>query len=111
MFDEKKISENFKTYEDGKQRRYNLLFAVNGGAFAIAKLFADSKSTAVLGNLTLQQLSLGMVMFSIVMIMDIFMFGVKMRKNYVKDAFHWQGKTVLLLIGLLICSGWFLVKG
>jgi hypothetical protein len=29
---------DFRAYEDGKHRRYELLFAVNGGAFAIAKL-------------------------------------------------------------------------
>ena len=28
------VSESFKAYEDGKHRRYSLLFAVNGGAFA-----------------------------------------------------------------------------
>lgn len=109
MFDEKKVSENFKTYEDGKHRRYNLLFTVNGGAFAIAKLFADAKAVNVLGNLTLHQLSTGMIMFTIIMMVDIFMFGEKMRKHHVKDAFGWQGKIVLLLIGLLIATGWFLV--
>jgi hypothetical protein len=31
-----------KVYEEGKQRRYNLLFAVNGGAFAVVQLLADS---------------------------------------------------------------------
>jgi hypothetical protein len=48
MPEEKKIPESFKAYEDGKHRRYNLLFAVNGGAFAVAKLFADEKAVAVL---------------------------------------------------------------
>jgi hypothetical protein len=43
MFEEKKISENFKAYENGKHRRYNLLFSVNSGAFAVAKLFTDPK--------------------------------------------------------------------
>ncbi len=35
MVEEKKISENFKAYEDGKHRRYNLLLTVNGGSFAL----------------------------------------------------------------------------
>lgn len=109
MSEEKKIPESFKAYEDGKHRRYNLLFAVNGGAFGIAKLFADDKAAAVLGNLTLRQLCFGMILFTIVMITDIFMFGEKMRTTFLPDAFGWQGKTVLILIGFLICAGWFLV--
>jgi hypothetical protein len=42
----------FKAYEDGKHRRCNLLFAVNGGAFTVAKLLGE-KGTAVVGNLNL----------------------------------------------------------
>ncbi len=107
--EEKLISENFKSYEDGKHRRYNLLFAVNGGAFAIVKLFAEKNAAAVLGHLSLRQLSIGMIVLTIVMVVDIFMFGEKMRIAYLRDAFGWQGKTVLVLIGTLICVGWFLV--
>jgi hypothetical protein len=50
-----------------------------------------------------------MIVFTIVMIVDIFMFGKKMRTTYLPDAFGWQGKTVLVLIGILICAGWILV--
>lgn len=106
---EVKIPESFRAYEDGKHRRYNLLFSVNGGAFAVAKLFAGDKAVAGLGNLTLHQLSLGMILITIVMIVDIFMFGQKMRTTYLPDAFGWQGKTVLVVIGIVICTGWFLV--
>jgi len=107
--EEKKVPESFKAYEDGKHRRYSLLFAVNGGAFAVAKLFADSHTSNVLGSLTLRQLSIGMILFTVVMVLDIYMFGEKMRTQYLPDTFSWQGKTVLLLLGLLICAGWFLV--
>lgn len=109
MSEKKEIPESFKAYEDGKHRRYNLLFAVSGGAFAVVKLFADDKAAAVLGNLTLCQLSFGMILFTIVMVTDIFMFGQKMRTTFLPDAFGWQGKTVLLLIGFQICAGWFLI--
>jgi len=37
------------------------------------------------------------------------MFGEKMRKTYLRDAFSWQGKTVLILIGAIMCAGWILV--
>ena len=108
MSEEKNVPESFRTYEDGKHRRYSLLFAVNGGAFAVAKLFAESK-VSVLGNLTLHELAVGMILFTVVMTVDIFMFGEKMRTTYSIDAFSWQGKTVLVMIGILICAGWFLV--
>jgi hypothetical protein len=107
--EEKKVPESFKSYEAGKHRRYNLLFAVNGGAFAIAKLFGEENAAAVLGNLSLRHLSLGMILFTIVMVVDIFMFGEKMRTTYLPGDFSWPGKIVLVLLGLLICAGWFLV--
>lgn len=109
--EEKKLPEAFKGYEDGKHRRYSLLFAVNGGAFAVAKLFATADTRSVLGDLTLRQLSLGMIAFTIVMVVDIYAFGYKMRKGYLPDAFGRAGKAVLLMIGFLICAGWFLVAG
>jgi purine-cytosine permease-like protein len=94
-----------------------LLFAVNGGAFAVAKLFADpkflcdGKIAPILGGLSLGRLSFGMILFTIVMVLDVFMFGEKMRKAYLPGAFGWPGKIVLLAIGMLICIGWFLVAG
>jgi hypothetical protein len=110
MNDEKKVPESFKTYEEGKHRRYTLLFAVNGGAFALAKFIADKdSSTASVGGLKLSYLCYGMALFTIVMSMDIFMFGQKMRRIYLPDAFGWQGKIVLMLIGALMCAGWVLV--
>jgi hypothetical protein len=110
MNDEKKVPESFKTYEEGKHRRYTLLFAVNGGAFALAQFIADKDpSTASLGGLKLSYLCYGMALFTIVMSMDIFMFGEKMRRIYLPDTFGWQGKIVLILIGALICAGWILV--
>ncbi|NJN80319.1 MAG: hypothetical protein HC797_07515 [Anaerolineales bacterium] len=109
MADKLTSVESFKIYEDGKHRRYQLLFGVNGGAFAIAKLFSDAEAVALLGNLTLSQLALGMLIFTVVMTADIFMFGEKMRQNYLKSLFGTQGKIVLFVIGFLICAGWFFV--
>ena len=103
------LVESFKIYEDGKHRRYSLLFGVNGGAFAVAKLFADPAAATLLGNLTLSQLAIGMVLFTIVMAIDIFTFGQKIRDNYLPDAFGRPGKVVLLLIAFLLCAGWYLV--
>ena len=104
--------EAFDLYENGKHRRYSLLFAVNGGAFAIAKLLAGGVASPemVLGGLRLWQLSLGMVLFTAVMVWDISEFGLKMRRTYLSDAFGPQGRIVLLLLGGLIGMGWILVS-
>jgi hypothetical protein len=102
------IKEAFELYESGKHRRYGLLFSVNGGAFAIAKLLADKPKELVLGDLSLSQLSLGMILFTAVMTVDIFAFGVKMQKTYLQDAFGPLGKVVLILLGVLLMLGWFL---
>lgn len=104
------LKEAFDLYENGKHRRYTLLFAVNGGAFAVAKLLAadPGKQGPVLGNLTLFELSMGMALFTVVMVVDIFAFGEKMRKTFLPSAFGLQGKSVLVLLGALQCLGWLL---
>ena len=100
----------YDLYENGKHRRYSLLFSVNGGAFAIAKLLTGEpgKDSVVLGHLSLPQLAIGMALFTILMVADIFMFGQKMRTGELPGAFGWQGKLVLFFLGLLLCAGWLL---
>lgn len=110
----------FKAYEEGKHRRYNLLFAVNGGAFAVAKLLGE-KSAAIAGGLTLDRLALGMVLFATVMCFDILSFGLKMRAEWMKSqpdpqqVSAWEGMfalpgwIVLAALWLLISGGWLLV--
>lgn len=105
--EEKPVPESFRYYEEGKHRRYSLLFAVNGGAFAVAKMFAEN--AALPGHLTITELSWGMIVFTVTMTWDIFVFGEKMRTTYLPSAFGLPGKAVLLVIGTLICAGWFLV--
>ena len=50
-----------------------------------------------------------MMLFTAAMIGDIFMFGLKMQKTYLADAFGRSGKFVLVLLGVLLMWGWFLV--
>ena len=118
MSNELSSADILRVYEEGKHRRYNLLFAVNGGAFAIANLFVDlhkpmavleGEPSAVLGELTLGQISLGMALFTIVMIVDIFFFGQSMRRR-MRELFGLQGKLVLTSIGWLIAAGWTVVS-
>src|SRR5215468_7469023 len=96
------LKDRMTLYEDGKHRRYSLLFAVNGGAFAVARLLTgDGKeSMRVLGRLTLPELSWGMILVTVILTADIYAFGFKMRKNFLPDAFGWPGKLVLVSVGL-----------
>ncbi len=70
------------TYIDGKMRRYSLLFTVNGGAFAIAKLLGEQQGGRVLGDLSLQAVAIGAVVFTCLMWLDIFFFGEMMRNQF-----------------------------
>jgi len=49
------------TYIDGKIKRYNLMFAVNGGIFALAKLISVPAESNPLGRLKLIHLSIGAI--------------------------------------------------
>jgi|GEM_PF-2315432 len=111
------LKDALQFYESGKHRRYSLLFAVNGGAFAIAELMGDDRK---LGGLTIELLSFGMFVLTIVLVWDIWIFGQRSRKNpYFSDIsaetapkpdlFGRVGKIVLGLIGLFLTTGWLLV--
>jgi hypothetical protein len=43
-------TDAFKAYEDGKHRRYGLLFSVNGGAVATAKLYGDPQTARAVSD-------------------------------------------------------------
>ncbi|HJP94029.1 MAG TPA: hypothetical protein VJ875_18870 [Pyrinomonadaceae bacterium] len=99
------------TYIDGKIKRYNLIFAVNGGAFALAKLL-DTKPGQILGQLTPQHLAIGAVAFTFLMWFDIWLWGENMRTGYFdgKEVFQWRGKAILSLLALLLIIGWLLAE-
>jgi hypothetical protein len=93
-------------YLEGKMKRYSLLFQVNGGAFAIAKLLDGPKPP---GGLGIAALSLGAVVFSVVMTADIWLWGASMRNTHGAKLFRPVGQAILLMIGALLCSAWVLV--
>ena len=113
-----KLPPYFKEYEDGKHRRYGLLFSVNGGAFAVAKVLFDPNAKTVLGALSLTQLAVGMILFTVVMVTDIFLFGRNLRSTLPCDPkdpastttelFAVRGQVVLALLGALLAAGWAL---
>lgn len=98
------------TYIDGKMKRYSLLFAVNGGAFAIAKLLGESQGKKVIGGLTLQALAVGAIIFTLLMWRDIYLFGEMMRTKFFGGTlvFEKGGKRILAALSLLLISGWLL---
>ena len=61
-----------RTYIDGKLKRLNLLFAVNGGAFAIAKLSLESKNGLLIPN---EYLAVGAILFTIIMVCDTWLWA------------------------------------
>src|SRR4030095_9556793 len=83
--EQKQVPDSFKEYEDGKHRRYSLLFAVNGGAFAIAKVLSEPKGVTVPQGLSLTNLAYGMMLFTVVMVVDIYLFGMHLRSTLPKD--------------------------
>lgn len=104
-------------YETGKGRRYNLLFAVNGGAFAILELIAGSGETVrsallesgvVLGDLRAWHLAVGMALFDLVMTVDLYAFGKDLHARSGEAVFRAAGRIVLVLIGLLLSTAWLL---
>lgn len=98
--------EDSQHYLDGKMKRYSLLFAVNGGAFAIAKLLDGPTPPR---GLTLAGLSVGAMVFTVIMTADIWLWGAAMRNQHGARIFRPVGQTILLMIGALLCSGWALI--
>jgi hypothetical protein len=110
-------------YEDGKHRRYSLLFAVNGAVAAIAKVAPHSAGADPVPSCFPDWLPdhwpfrLGMIAFTVLMSWDIWVFGKRIRAD-VGDAYgdSWSGifsrvgKFVLLVCCALIIAGWAFVK-
>jgi hypothetical protein len=71
-----------RTYIDGKMRRYGLLFSVNGGALAIAKLMADANTATLLGGLRITHVAVWAIIFTIVMVIDTWLFARMMKSKF-----------------------------
>jgi len=94
------------TYIDGKMKRYNLMFAVNGGTFALAKIFSESKYS--LGKLNLTHMAIGAVAFTFLMWFDIWLWGESIRIGHFAGGrvFQARGKAILSLLASLLILGW-----
>jgi hypothetical protein len=102
--------EALNAYVDGKMKRYTLLFAVNGGAFAVGQFLLNDDGTQLKAILPLRYLAEGAIVYTAIMTVDIWLFGQMMRERFVGDAaFTAAGKALLILIGILLMGGWLLI--
>ena len=102
--EEKPNLEALGTYIDGKLKRLNLLFAVNGGAFAIAKLALESKDGLLVPY---QYLAVGAILFTIIMVCDTWLWARMMKRTWLHTyGFTIWGKCILASLGLLIIAAW-----
>lgn len=110
---EAKSSINWKlieTYESGKSRRYNLLFAVNGGTFAIVSfLLAEVGSSTPFIEVFIPVMCLAFIWFSVCMTEDIKKFGCTMRKLDNREegkVFGNEGQSLLCQIKFILVLAW-----
>lgn len=97
----------FEAYESGKHRRYTLLFAGNGGAFAVVELLTTSKRATGTEALTVEEIACGMLLFTLIMCLDILAFGRKMRKAW-RDSLR-DKSSISMLDGLFALPGWLVL--
>jgi hypothetical protein len=103
--DREAAPDGFADYESGKRRRYDLLFAVNGGAFAVGTWLLKGEAGPAIrfGGLEQAHFGLGMAGFAAIMCLDLFAFGLKYRQF-----FGLPGKLVVLGLSTLLMTAWLL---
>jgi hypothetical protein len=95
-----------QTYIDGKLKRLNLLFLVNGGAFAIVELSVGDNSELI----PMKALATGAIVFTTVMVCDTWLWAQMMKDRFLGSlGFGYPGKVILFVLGLLITVGWLLL--
>jgi len=103
------LKDVYSLYENGKGRRYGLLFSVNGGAFAILSLLAKDASDVVSLECAALAVAVAMLLFTGMMIFDIHDFGRRMTclsgplELYKVGG---VGRRILWLLGGLLGAAW-----
>lgn len=104
------VLDALRTYLDGKMQRYRLLFAVNGAAFAIAKIIKNPDNTGIAGALNLLWLAVGAIVFTTLLWIDIWAWGEMMRRRFEylhgDTIFQWKGKWILSGLASMLIVAW-----
>jgi len=117
MAEQKRDWSAYNTYQDGKMKRYYLLFSINGGAYAIVTWAVEH--VAALQNIG-QAASLKRVavvvaiaasLFTALMLVDVWLFGRMMSKAGTRtgddlEYFGKHGQAVLVLIVCTLLGAW-----
>jgi hypothetical protein len=107
------ISRNWQVveiYENGKGRRYKLLFAVNGGAYVLIGFLVDKGDALKLspvGVWAFVLIPLALAFYTLLMYWDIDAFGKRM-KRIDDDLYQKQGQRHLLYVCMLLMVAWVL---
>jgi hypothetical protein len=88
----------FAAYENGKQRRYQLLFAVNVAVLAISNIAPTPWRNVLLSVL--------MFLFTRIMTDDIRAFGKSFNDDYPNSMFREPGQRVLRNVRWILCAAW-----
>lgn len=93
----------YKLYEDGKKRRYDLLFAVNGGVFAIVS-GVKALGAANLPGIALPRIAIAMAVLTGLFGYDIWKFGMRMREKATDDQLE-SDKGIFAKPGRIVLCG------
>jgi hypothetical protein len=114
MAGQKKDWGAYNTYQDGKMKRYYLLFSINGGAYAIVTWAAEHpkgvewaaspKTIAIV-------VAIAAALFTALMLVDVWLFGRMMKEAEAgtEDGivyFGGHGKAVLASIVVILLGAW-----
>ncbi len=109
--------EAFGVYQDGKSRRFSLLFTVNGGAFALLGFLAGDQPRIAFSFVTVWAfvvIPLAMIIFTQRMRDDLFVFGEGMNRVWqdldlaCPEIFSAKEQKIVRSVTRLICAAWAL---
>lgn len=113
MSGDKRAWDVYGTYQEGKMKRYGLLFSVNGGAYAVVTWKAEHPDSPLGASASLTNLAVVVAsaasLLTALMFVDIWFFGRMMRQQAPKDGLAYfgpHGKAVLTSMVLVLDAAW-----
>jgi hypothetical protein len=109
MAEQKRDWGAYNTYQDGKMKRYTLLFSINGGAYAIVTWAAEHVPAAheIARAASMRTIAVVVAiaasLFTALMLVDIWLFGRMMRRAGAGDSLAYFGKHGQAVLASIIC--------